>query len=303
MNHMPGISVRTKERVFAAARELRYRPSTFGRGLVKPGQPTLGLIIDDLTNPYYPELASAVIGQAARYRWNVVLAETVHIQDKHQLIIDLSRQTDALLGYFSIDPEQLTDELAVTPFVQLDTAPPAPTGSVALDFRAAMDDLVEHLVARGIQHPALLDVTKPDATSARGQRFVDGMRRHGRHVAVTRIEESSMDAGVKGGRAVLSACPETDGIVAFNDVVACGVLKMLQLDGIAVPDRIRVAGYDGLTLGTFVTPQLTTIEINMRAVAETAVDLALGMYAGDLPMSGPECHRTVTHRLVVREST
>ena len=66
MNAMPGIMPATKDRVLAAAQRLRYRPSRFGRGLVKAEHRTLGLVLDDLTNPFYPELASAVIGAAGR---------------------------------------------------------------------------------------------------------------------------------------------------------------------------------------------------------------------------------------------
>ena len=65
MNDLPGISAATRDRVLAAAKELNYRPSRFGRGLVEQGPPTLGLVVGSLSNSYYAELGAAVVRACA----------------------------------------------------------------------------------------------------------------------------------------------------------------------------------------------------------------------------------------------
>ncbi|HYI60142.1 MAG TPA: LacI family DNA-binding transcriptional regulator, partial [Microlunatus sp.] len=104
MNAMPGISPETRDRVLVAARELSYRPSRFGRGLVKADHRMLGLVLDDLTNPFYPQLASAVTGAAAAAGWNVVLTDMTHAADRETLLADLAHQVDAVIGYVRLDP-------------------------------------------------------------------------------------------------------------------------------------------------------------------------------------------------------
>lgn len=301
MNEMPGINPATKERVLAAAKRLRYRPSRFGRGLVKPEPRTLGLVVDDLTNPYYPELASAVIGEAAKHGWNVILAEKIHATDRRELLIEIAGQVDAVLGYLS-ESEGL-DQLGDLPCIQFDSEPGADLGGVELDFAPAMAELVDHLLDRGVRHPVLLDISPPGPLSRRGQCFVDLMREHGFDPPVTQVIDNSMAAGAAGCAAILQDHPEADAIMAFNDIAACGTLKTLRRAGIDVPGQIKVAGFDGLGLGTYLSPELTTLALDVQGVAAAAVGLALGMATGELPRTGPEARRRVAYRLVVRESS
>src|SRR5699024_1704759 len=75
MNDMAEIAPATRTRVLQVARELRYRPSRVGREMVRGQRRTIGLMVHSLVNPYFPELASATVGAAARRGWNVVLAD------------------------------------------------------------------------------------------------------------------------------------------------------------------------------------------------------------------------------------
>lgn len=301
MNGMPGINPATKDRVLQAAKRLRYRPSRFGRGLVKPEHQTLGLVVDELANPYYPELASAVIGEAAKRGWNVVLAETAHATDPDQLLAELAGQVDAIVGYLYVS--QSHDQLGDLPYVQIDAHPDDQEAGVELDFTDAMVDLVDHLLGRGARRPVLLDSAPADALSTRGAYFVELMHQRSVDPAVVRTAEISMAAGAEGTRSILRDHPDVDAIMVFNDVIACGTLKALRQAQVDVPGQVRVAGFDGLNLGTYVSPELTTLAVDVRGVAEAALDLALGAVSGEQPRSGPEARRRVAYRLVVRESS
>lgn len=169
-----------------------------------------------------------------------------------------------------------------------------------------MEALADHLVSVGVKHPLVLDAPTvaraPGEPSTRGALLLDALRRRGylpTHVVAT---AASADAGAAGTTAALTRHLRLDAVVAFNDVMALGALAACRRAHAEVPDRVRVIGIDGLTLGTLVAPTLTTLAVDLDEVARHAVDLALGMLDGSLPRSGPSVERVVRHRLVVRES-
>lgn len=301
MNDMPGISAATKARVLAAAKELAYRPSRYGRGLVGHRQRTIGLVVDDLTNPYYPQLAAAVVTSATRRGWNVVLAQKAGAADEHALLADLVAQTDVVIGYPRLADGEEQNELAGVPFVRIDAAEQSLGGAVELDVITAMHDLVDHLIERGARRPVLLDVGDTDTPTDRGRIFLAASEARGVPAVRTTCERKSFASGTEGARALLGAHPDVDAIVAFNDMVACGAVRALHEAGIDVPGSVRLAGCDGLDLGALVTPPLTTLAVDMEQVAETAVEMAIGMHAGTVPLQG--ARERVPYRLLVRGST
>lgn len=303
MNAMAGISPATRERVLDTARRLGYRPSRFGRALVKGDQHrTIGLVLDDLTNPFYPELASALIGFAATAGWNVVLADTRHAPDRTELLTDLVAQVDAVVGFLWLDPVTQAGLLDGLPVVKIDPEERSPVhGAVGFDLRPAMRQAARHLHGQGVRRPVMVDCSR-QRPSGRARIFVEEMARLGVETSVHDVGPNTVDAGVAGAEAVFDRWPRTDAIMAFNDLVAFGVLQGLRAQGRDVPGEVKVIGIDGLSIGTLVTPALTTLAIDMTQVARLAIDLVLGMSAGDLPASGPAVRRRIRHRLLVRAS-
>lgn len=304
MNDMPGINARTKERVLGAARRLGYRPSRFGRGLVHHDHHTLGLVIDDLMNPYYPELASAVVAQAREHGWTVLLLDCSAIEDQREMLTDMADQFDALIGYLAMPRKELDALLPGVPAVKIDVGHGADAlEGVEFDYQPAIGDVVEHLVARGSHRPCVLDSAASGRPSDRARSFVRTAAHHGLDAPVVNTNGDWIEAGIEITDHILEELPETDAIMCFNDVYAFGALKALRRAGIDVPGRMRVLGIDGLTAGTYVTPQLTTLAIDMPDVAEAAMDIVLGRLGGSIPADSPKARRRVQHRLVVRESS
>lgn len=280
MNDMDGISVATKARVLAAAKELNYRPSRFGRGLARATHDTLGLVVSDLANPYYPEFAAATVRYAGELGWNVVLVDTVYATDHQRLLVDLASQVDAVIGY--LGPTDLwVDALAGMTVVTVD---PAPNGraagvpgvhAVRLDPRAAVRDAAAHLVRAGTRTAVVLDADRPGRSNERGELIASTLRDAGIVVEVLHA----------GGQDVETARTATldllgrglpDAVFAWNDILAVGALATLVEQGVSLPGDVRLLGVDGLSLGTFVTPQLTTLAVDMHEVARQAVDVAVG---------------------------
>jgi DNA-binding LacI/PurR family transcriptional regulator len=93
-----------------------------------------------------------------------------------------------------------------------------------------------------------------------------------------------------------------DGLLAFNDLMAAGALKALAGSGRSVPDDCAVIGMDGIPLGELVTPELTTLSLNLRDVGRTAVDLLDGLLSGAVVARSAEADLRLRHELIIRQS-
>jgi len=280
MHDMPGINPQTRERVLAAARDLNYHPSRFGRGLVKPAAKTLGLLVGDLTNPYYAELASTVLRLAAERGWNVVMGEADSAPD-------LAGGSDALIGFTGLALDSPTTGAPNLPVVEIDPPREHPGhGRIEFERATATREAVEHLRAAGVRRPIVLDRLGP---SPRGQAFIDAFLDAG-------LEPLVRDRTTPWSEL---AADRPDALVAFNDLDAFGLLNDLRAGGLKVPDDVRVVGVDGLAVGEFVTPRLSTLAIDLAEVARTALDLVVELSQG----STTDLVRVIPHRFLARDST
>lgn len=300
MNDLPGISAGTREKVLEAAKELNYRPSRFGRGLVEQGPITLGLVVEDLSNSYFAELGAAVVRACAPHGWNVVLAEAMNAPNPQRVAGDLARRVDALVGY-----GVLTGDIrgqGGMPVVQLDGRPAhlEAGGVVELVREEAMADLAAHLGRAGARRPVVLDLIG-GLGRARSQALAAALSPL---VGEGEVPVREVDAK-EGHREFLEEvlADGVDTIVAFNDELAVRLLRALRALGVPVPGRLRLVGVDGLEIGSLVTPELTTLSIDIEAVARETVALVAGMLDGSVPLTGEGAHRVVSYHLEVRAST
>ncbi|WP_235021820.1 MULTISPECIES: LacI family DNA-binding transcriptional regulator [unclassified Rathayibacter] len=302
MNGMPGISETTKQRVLAAAEELLYRPSRFGRGLVTGGDRRLGLVVDDLRNPWSPELASAIVRLAAARGWNVSLADVSFAGDSDRMVRALGAQSDAVIGTFGGCAADWIEQLGSVPVVELDPPAAPERAAVLLDPSEAIDALTEHLTRAGVRRPVVLDVSSGPAPSRRAARLLQSFAARGLDASIARASAATAEAAAEATERIIALPRAVDAVIAFNDLCAVGVLSACRRAGVDVPGEVRVAGIDGLSLGRLLAPTLSTLAVDLDALARHALELAVGMLAGELPRSGPEVVRTVSHQLIVRES-
>ncbi|GAA4264807.1 LacI family DNA-binding transcriptional regulator [Frondihabitans peucedani] len=303
MNDMDGISAATRQRVLDVAKELRYRPSRFGRGLVVGHRPALGLVTEGLTNPYFPELADGVVEAATAAGWNVLVTDGSHDGgDPRRFLREVADQVDAVIGYFRIGPDAFDDVFGDLPVVVLEgTAEDGHRGVVEIDFAPGLDAGIEHLLETGRRRIVMIDSRSAAAPSRRTAAFRAAMERHGLDPLVVFEGDSGGDAAGAVARALREA-PDVDAFMTFNDLHAFAVLKAVQHAGLEVPDRCAVLGIDGLAMGVVSSPELSSLDLDIAAVGRIAVELAIGMQTGALPSSGPEVHRVVRHTLLLRES-
>ena len=296
MNDKTDIDPATKRRVLDAAAELGYRPSRFARGLVTQQTTTIGLAVPDVGNPFHPEVIAGVIEAASRRGWHVVVVSGQGSAALRSLVA----QVDAVVGY--LDRTDIARWEARVPLVLLDQEHPvAGGGAIAVDIDAGVRAGLAHLLDAGHRVIGMLDCAADCDRSQRRRSFLGVLGERGMTADDSRIErtEQTADGGRAAADRLLDRHPEITAMFAFNDLVAVGAVRALRARGLRVPEDCAVLGFDGLALGEWVEPRLTTVHIDKKRLGELAVTEAERLL-GD-PGAKPQT-TVLQPELVVRES-
>jgi LacI family transcriptional regulator len=302
INSKGEIDPETQRRVLDVARELRYRPSRFGRGLVRPDVMTLGLIVPDLVNPFFPEFVAGVIEAAAGRDWQVVVASTENDPTNElTLLRSLGRQVDALVGYSSHTDEELEPYVAGVPLVIVDRGLDSATHAlVRIDTEAGIRAGLEHLINQGHRRIGMINCDSRCDPIVRPHTFIEVARAH--HLPVDEnwiiLGEQSMAGGGAAFETLRAEHPDVTAVFAFNDLVAIGAFQAARRLGVAVPADCALVGFDGLSIGELIEPPLTTLHLDKRRIGELAVHQLDQLLADELPPPA-----MITPRLLVRGTT
>lgn len=292
----------TRDRVLAAARELGYRPSGVARALKRRETRTLGLVVTDITNPFYPQIVRAAEVAAHERGYGLVLAngEDDPARELRHLELLVERRVDGIV----IASSRLTrhhaarlDEIGVP--VVLVNDPIAGSGHPAItaDHRLGSRLATEHLI--GLGHRRIGHIGAPAEHVAAGLRrrgVAEAMRGIGTPVVVTG------DGRVEGGAAAVPALLEAGvtGIVAYNDLTAIGALRGLRRRGVRVPDDLSLVGFDDIPMAAWTEPPLTTVRQDTAALGRWAVERIILALSGDPP---PVERVLLLPTLVIRDSS
>lgn len=257
----------TRERVLAAAETLDYRPSAVARSLKLRTTRTLGLLVTDIENPYFPEIVRAVEDAALERELAVLLCNGADDPGREETYLDLllHRRVDGIIIASSGLQERHGDWLArrSVPIVLVNwAASDLPLPAILGDNRAGGRLAAEHLLALG--HRQIGHLSAPTRNAAAAERL-DGIRAA---LAAAGLDPEALavvegDGRVPGGeRAVLELLermPDVTGVICYNDLTAIGAVRALRARGLHVPRDVSVVGYDDIALSSWVDPALTTI--------------------------------------------
>jgi DNA-binding LacI/PurR family transcriptional regulator len=302
MNDMPGISPATRERVQQLAAELGYTPSRFAKGLVQGARVSLGLAIPDLTNPYFPAFASSVVEAATQRGWNVVVDDFGHGSGSGlDAVTRLAPQVDALVGYLGDCSNEAQALMGRRPVVVLDYPSGHAAGGISFDYSYGARIALERLKVIGCREIAYLDSDQEGPATTRGRAVAAAALQAGIGLTV----RQSADFASAARAAVQSMIEQQagiDGLLVFNDLMAAGALKALREAGREVPGDCAVIGMDGIPLGELLTPELTTLSLDLRAVGRAAVNLVNNLLTGAVEAGSEDAAMLLQHQLVLRQS-
>jgi len=281
------ISATTRERVLAAVRELGYRPNSIARGLKTRRTLTIGLVVPDIANPFFAEVARGGFEVAHREGYGVLLCNTDEAPAQEMVVLQMladHRVDGVVLCSSRLSESQLQSVIERRrPLVVVNRTPQrrlAGLGSVSVADSEDARRVVHYL--HGLGHRAIALVGGVGASqSSRGRRegYALGMAQIGQPVAPEWVVESlpNVDAGRRGAAALLSAHPEITALLAFNDLVAVGCVQACQAAGLQVPEDVSVVGWDDILFAPYLSPPLTTVRLPKTEIGARAMTLLLAL--------------------------
>ncbi len=265
----------TRQRILRVAEHLGYHPNRAARGLITGRTGNLGLILPDLTNPFFPSLVKAVQQQAHRSDYQVLMMDTdedpaVEIG----LVRSLAKQVDGIiLCSARMRPAHLREAASLGPTVLVNRrAPRVP--AVLFDDAGGMLQVVGHLADLGHRH---LGFAAGPRTSWSGSQRLRALRQVSAERGIRLEELGHFPATFDGGRSAAEGVllSGVTAVLAYNDLVAVGLCHELAERGIDVPADLSVVGIDDIPVAGLVRPALTTLALRTELAGRAAVDLLI----------------------------
>jgi len=310
VNHVPTVDPELAKRVWKAIDEVGYLPNTQARALVSGRSRMLGLIVSEITNPFFPELVQEFQNLAVEQGYEVLIGSTNYEAERTESLICrmLQRNVDGVaVMTFGIE-EELIQKLVERefPLVFVDAGPPLPNIRVLkVDYGEGIRQGVQHLAALG--HRRIAFISGPlrlRSAVARRDAFIKSMAEIGLVVPAKEIVEG--DHTMEGGRAAMERLLEQrelpTAVMCSNDQTAIGVYHALYRTTHGVPGEISVVGFDDIHLAQFILPPLTTVQMSCRELASAAVEALRAGIEPDHPQKN-QTEWKIPTRLVVRQST
>ena len=309
INHVPSVNPDIARRVWQVIDELDYFPNTQARALVSGRSKILGLIVSEITNPFFPELIQGFEDIAVANGYEILVSSTNHEPRRmsHCIRRMLERKVDGVaVMTFGIE-EPLLDQLASrnVPLVFIDVGPNRPGISLLkVDYHHGILQGVQHLVALGHRNIAFISgpLTLHSAQSRRSA-FSTSLEECGIAPRPEWIIEGdhTMEGGIASMERLLSAKMPT-AVMCSNDMTAIGVLHKLYRAGLRVPDDLSVIGFDDIHIAEVTIPPLTTVQMSRFELARAAVT-ALRAHVEPSDKAEPRRDYNIQTELIVREST
>jgi LacI family transcriptional regulator len=265
----------TRVRVLACAEDLGYRPNRAARALITGRTHNIGLIIADIANPFFPPLIKAAESQARHRDYHVFVADTNEdAAAEEELVHALAKQVDGVLLCSPRMSNSLIEQLSREVPLVVVNRQLAGLPCVLMDVGQGARSAVEHLAGLGHREMALLGGPRGSWTSREIRRAASAAARAaGAELTVLGPNPPTETGGLAQAEQVRRA--GVTAVLAYNDLMAIGLLEGLDALGVRVPQEVSVVGVDDISLSRLTRPKLTTVATPTAAAGRTAVDMLL----------------------------
>jgi DNA-binding LacI/PurR family transcriptional regulator len=289
--------------VLRAAEELGYRPNAFARSLASKRLHTVGVLINDVTNPYFGGVYSSLATAAETAGFDLLVAPGTRSADKEAALVRTLLE-HRVAGLALLSPLMTTKELRSltvswpTVLIGRDAAIPG-VDVVTTDELQAARLVLAHLTELGHRH--IVHITGGANRSARDR--ASGYRTAMRELGLEPCEVAgafSQEAGQQGAREILAMSPLPTAVVGANDLVAVGAMGVFESQGLRVPDDLSVVGYDDSQIARLDLVQLTSVCQGVDQFGSAAIQLLVDRIADP---ETPRAVQRIETSLVVRRTT
>lgn len=302
LNNKGNVSARTKMIVEDIIHEMEYEPNDLARMLYRGRSNMIALLVPDIMNPFFPELARAVEDTAKSEGYTCILCNTDgdYYKEISYIKAITQKKIDGVIIVSNTITEDEVDDINL-PVVMLDRKTKANVNSITIDNQAGVQDAINFLKSLGCKKIAHLAGPENDINAQVRKDY------YLKEVGQEKWFDSDMiafgdydfDKSVIATKKILSNNSDIDGLFAGNDLMGFGALKAAYDLRIDVPKSLSVIGFDGISLGETVTPSLTTMEQPIYDMGMYAVKILLDQIEGEKVYR----HKKFFAQLKKREST
>lgn len=309
INHKPGITQATRDRVLTAIDQLGYRPYSVARSLRTRQTHSIALVVSDIANTFYATMASAIEDFAHNAGYSLILHNTHDDMGRESAYLQsiAQRWVDGAILVTTRSEVVGLDNLytAHIPTVVVNHIPLSYSGpSVTLDNNRAGRIAAEHLISLG--HTHISHIAGPARLSISRERelgFVQTLNEHGIRPAYCpgSTGDWGCESGYRSMHQILNCGQELPtAVFAANDRMAIGAMRAIYDRGLRIPDDISLIGLDDIEIAAFTNPPLTTIGQPIIRMALTAVDILIRLLVGE---KVAQSKVTLAPTLIIRSST
>lgn len=310
INRVPTVDPQLAKRVWKVVEELGYYPNTQARALVSGRTRLFGLIVSEITNPFFPEVVQAFEDIAVQHNYEILLTSTIHDPKRMEVAVRrmLERRVEGVAILTFGMEESLLEGLRFrkVPLVFVDVGPSLPRiSNIKIDYERGIRQAVQHLAA--LRHERIAFISGPlglKSSSARRAAFIHSLDEIGTKPDPQLLVEGNhtMEGGMAAFDKLSKLTARPTAIMCSNDVTAIGVMRQAYENGISVPHQLSVVGFDDVHLAQFMTPPLTSIRMSQTGLAQLAFKALLN----DVERGAPAEQGTeyvLETNLVLRKST
>lgn len=301
----------TRERVQKAIKELNYQPNMVASALTGKGTETMGLLVPDISNPFFSEMARMIENRAHEVGMSVIICSTDYKAEKEEKYIELlkRKQVDGLIIAATIQNNKLLEKLkeGSLPIVML-TQDDVGFGftSVSVDDYKGGYEATNHLIKSGHENIAII-TEHANSSKMRLVGYREAHELHGVKVKEKNIHRTT--AKIENGQKIVMDMIREDNVpsavFACNDLIAIGVIKGAKEAGIKVPEELSVVGFDDTILTKIIEPRLTSISQPVAQMGAKTVDLIIDKINQNRNQRIPESAERILFNptIIIRNST
>jgi LacI family transcriptional regulator len=308
INGSPAVSDRLMKRVWQAIEQLNYFPNTHARSLVSGRSRILGIIVENITNPFFPELIQNFEEVAVAHGYEILVSSSnsdpAILTNCVRRMLERKVEGVAVMTFGEEEPvlDQLTHRDIPMVLAEFRLDDPK-TSTILLDYTTGVRAAVHHLMGLGHRKIGFLaGPHKLHSAITRENDFRTAMREAGLEVDPAWVIECdhTLRGGVAGFERLRALGSQPSAVLCSNDMTAIGVLRAAYMSGLHVPQDLSVIGLDDIDFAEFTLPPLTTIRLSRADLARAAFDALRAQTDGSVKI---QREFLVSTSLVVRGST
>ncbi len=308
INRVPTVDPQLAKRVWKVVDQLGYYPNTQARALVSGRSRIFGLIVSEITNPFFPEIVQTFENLAVENNYEILLTSTVHDPKRMESSVRrmIERRVDGVAILTFGMEELLLEHLRFrkVPLVFVDVGPDAPgIVNIRVNYQNGIRQAVQHLAA--LRHTRIAFVTGPlhlKSALARGEAFKRSMTEIGLSPDLIVVGDHRMEGGMRALVELHRLSKRPTAVLCSNDMTAIGVMREAYDHDIKIPDDLSVIGFDDIRLAEFTIPPLTTVQMSQTELATIAFQALLKEVERDSPSRECSGYKLNTN-LILRRST